>query len=133
MCSGKAGQMAKATPVENLNAKISSILQEYADEVSVNCGNAVKKVGQAGATALRQQSRSTFGGSGRYASGWSSQYTEGRLSSSAVIYNNHPGLPHLLENGHAKRGGGRVSGRAHISVVEEELVNQFQREVENTT
>lgn len=123
--------MAKATPIDRLNKKIAEILQDYADDVEVNLATATKKIGQAGATALRQESRATFKGSGRYASGWKSYFTENRLSSSAIIYNEHPGLPHLLEHGHAKRGGGRVAGREHIATVENQLIEQFTREVEN--
>lgn len=123
--------MAKATPIDRLNKKIAEILQDYADDVEVNLATATKKIGQAGATALRQESRATFKGSGRYASGWKSYFAENRLSSSAIIYNEHPGLPHLLEHGHAKRGGGRVAGRVHIATVENQLIEQFTREVEN--
>lgn len=31
------------------------------------------------------------------------------------VYSTMPGLPHLLEKGHAKMGGGRVAPRVHIS------------------
>ena len=65
-----------------------------------------------------------------YGKGWTSQFETGRLSYQGVIYNKDlPGLPHLLEHGHAKRGGGRVDGRVHIKPVEDEIVKKFEKEV----
>ena len=53
------------------------------------------------------------------------------MGAKATLYNAKvPGLPHLLEHGHAKRGGGRVSGRVHIAPVEEELEKAFTQELE---
>lgn len=120
--------MAKTTPVDRLSATVSKILQKYADDVETSLSSVTKKVGQAGATALRQESAAKFGGTGRYAQGWKSQFSEDRLSASATIYNEQPGLPHLLEHGHAKRGGGRTEGRVHIATVEEQLIKQFVEE-----
>ena len=47
-----------------------------------------------------------------------------------TLYSKVPGLPHLLENGHAKRGGGRVPGKTHIAPVEQELIKQFEEQIE---
>ena len=122
--------MAKKTPLDKLQSSISKILEEYGDVISECLDEATKKAAKAGATALRNESRQKFGGSGDYAKGWKSQVEEGRLSTHAVIYNSTPGLPHLLEHGHANRNGGRTPGRPHIAPVEEEIINSFQKEVE---
>lgn len=122
--------MAKATPIDKLNTTITKILQEYSGEISTDLAEATRKVAQAGVTALRQQSRANFKGTGEYAKGWKKLYEEKRLTSYAILYNDHYSLPHLLEFGHAKRGGGRTQGRPHIEPVEEQLIQQFQREVE---
>ena len=124
--------MAKRTPIDKLQSTISKALESYAGEIDSTLDDAVKKVTKAGVSALRSESRQMFGGSGAYAKGWTSQAETSRLSSQGIIFNTKPGLPHLLEHGHANRGGGRTAGRAHIAPVEETIITQFQAEVEKT-
>ena len=121
--------MAKVT-VDNLAAAIDQILQDYGDEVETKMDEVVKKVAKTGIQVLKAESKSKFGGSGKYASGWTSQVDKQRYGTTVTIYNKTPGLPHLLEYGHAKRGGGRVQGRPHIQPVEEQMINEFTEGVE---
>lgn len=120
--------MAKKTSVDKLSAAIHDILSEYGDDVQANLSDAVKQVTKKGAQAVKAAARSTFGGT--YAAGWTSRAETGRFSAQGVIYNKDvPGLPHLLENGHANRNGERTPGREHIKPVEETIVKEFEAEV----
>lgn len=123
--------MARATPLDRLAATIQNELADYAAGVTETLKEATKKVTKAGVSALRAEARQKFGGTGKYAKGWTSTVETGKHSAQGVIYNKDaPGLPHLLENGHAKRGGGRTAGVPHIAPVEEMIQQQFQQEVE---
>lgn len=121
--------MATKTAIDKLESSVTKILAEYGDEVQTNLDEITARVGKAGVSAMRQESKQKFGGTGAYAKGWQSQVVESRLGNSVVIYNRTPGLPHLLEYGHAKRNGGRVAGRAHIAPVEEQIIDSFEKEV----
>lgn len=114
---------------DNLGEAIAEILEEYGDEVQKDMDDVVKDVGKAGVKAIKSAS-GVFGGTGKYRKGWTSQIDSERYGSTATIYNRTPGLPHLLENGHAKRGGGRVPGKTHIAPVEQELIKQFEEQIE---
>jgi len=113
------------TPIDRLDAVIKQTLEEYAEGVQTSVSDATRSVAKAGAAAVRAAS-GAFGGTGKYRKGWTYKVETRRLYSTGVIYNRTPGLPHLLENGHAKRGGGRVDGQVHIKPVEEEIVQQFE-------
>lgn len=123
--------MARVTPLDRLAATIQNELADYAVGVTESVKEATKRVTKAGVKALRAEARQKFKGTGEYAKGWTSTFETGKHSAQGVIYNKDvPGLPHLLENGHAKRGGGRTAGVPHIEPVEEMIAQQFTEEVE---
>lgn len=117
-------------PIDQLQSELQKILEEYGEDVEEGTREAVRKIAQKGAKAVRASAAGSFGGTGKYARGWTYQSEYKRLGSTAVIYNKTPGLPHLLENGHAKRGGGRVPGRAHIAPVETEIITELENAIE---
>ena len=121
--------MATKTPIDKLDAAIMDILEEYAEDLQRNVDEAAVRVGKAGANALKATSRQTFGGSSKYARGWKSAVETGRAGKTVTLYHAIPSRPHLLENGHAKRGGGRVAGREHIAPVEKEITEKFEKAV----
>ena len=123
--------MARTVPIDRLAAEVEKILNEYGENVQQNLGDIVKAMSKKGAQTLRSQSSGTFKGN-KYYKGWTSQAQTGRLSAQGTIYNGSvPGLPHLLENGHANRNGGRTPGREHIKPVEEALIKEFEQKVKS--
>lgn len=135
MCS-----VARKTAIDKLNESISKILDEYQGDVTENVGRIAEAIGKEGVKALRRKSRETFPVkpgrkvTGEYAKGWKAEVKRERLKTTVTIYNDHPALPHLLENGHAtrnqtKRSYPRTQGHPHIAPVERELVERFEREV----
>ena len=127
--------MANRTPVDKLADAISGILDQYEGEVRDNLGEITTQIGKKGVQALRRASKDALKtGSGKYVRGWKTQVEKGRMGTTVIIYNEHPGLPHLLEYGHVSRNGtgrtyGEVPGHEHIQPVAEELVRDFEREV----
>lgn len=117
--------MAKTCTIDNMDAAIMDILNEYEEFTVQTVREATQKIAKEGVKALKSSS-GAFGGSGKYARGWTSTSEGGRLDTTVTIHNRTPGLPHLLENGHAKRGGGRVAGRVHIAPVESKLINDYE-------
>ena len=124
--------MAKVT-IEGFDKEVKKILDSYGDKVSENLDAITQQVGKKGAELLKSESKASFNRTGRYAKGWTSKVERGRLYSTVIIYNRTPGLPHLLEHGHAIVGGGRsvgrFAGRVHIAPVENKLIKEYERKV----
>ena len=118
--------MSRKVTAATFASAISGILKDYAEETTKDTGDIVKAVAKKGALAIKNESLEKFKPAGlkkgRYGTGWTTTIEEKRIGTVATIHNaKYPGLPHLLENGHAKRGGGRVAGTAHIAPVEDEI------------
>lgn len=65
-----------------------------------------------------------------YASGWASRVKRETHGAAGTVYNKRkPGLAHLLEKGHAKQGGGRVAGHAHIAPAADDAFKDFEKRI----
>ncbi len=84
-----------------------------------NAGETVRK--EVGANAPKD--------TGDYAKSWAVKKTKETSSSLTLTVHskNRYQLAHLLEYGHAKRGGGRVEGKAHIAPAEEKGSPELER------
>lgn len=115
--------------VEQLADEIMRQLEEYTSAVIEDINLAGERIAREGAQELRQGSPER---TGKYAKGWAYQKDkQHRALTRYTIYNKaKPQLTHLLEYGHALRGGGRVVGKPHMAPVEENAVKRYTEAVE---
>lgn len=118
---------------ENFASTISKILQEYGDEAREIMETTITSVGKEAAKNVKANAAG-FGGTGKYAKGWKAKIEKGRLTVEAHVYNSaQPGLPHLLEFGHAKQNGGRTIAFPHIASVndwaQQEAVSKLEEKL----
>lgn len=118
--------------MESLEKQLSAILNDYSDELREEVEQAIKKSADTTTKLLRVVADQLHHRTGNYAKGWTVTKVESTWQGiKATVYNkNKPGLAHLLNNGHAKRGGGRVSGDGHIDNVTEFAQENLFTEVE---
>ncbi|MEY8354919.1 HK97 gp10 family phage protein [Lachnospiraceae bacterium 54-53] len=116
--------------VDQMAEVIMESMAEYADlsnEVMKECvmevSKSVKKDIQGNAPVK----------SGRYKKSWAAKKVKENANSLTIVVHsrNRYQIAHLLEKGHAKRGGGRVAAIPHIATAEqrgaEELVSRIRR------
>lgn len=108
----------------DLSKEIAKALTEFTQEVTEGLEKAKKHVAKDTVTDLKRTSPKQ---SGDYAKGWTTK----KVKNAEVIHNRlKPQITHLLENGHAKRGGGRVPGIPHIRPAEQRAIDEYVKQVE---
>ena len=121
--------MGKTIPIDGLADAINEGLKEYADLATEDVKKAVKK----SAKAVKDQINGFAPvRTGRYAKSWKVKTTaESSTSLEQTVYSpSRYMLTHLLEKGHAKRGGGRVRAIPHIAPAEEMGIELFEGLIE---
>lgn len=117
--------------INSLADEVVKCLNEYKDGVNRQLKKAVCKAGN---TVKKNISQNAPKRTGAYAKSWSVKKTkETKNSLSVTVHSkNRYQIAHLLEFGHAKRNGGRVSARPHIARAEEKGIAQLESEVERS-
>ncbi len=119
----------KKIPVDRLASEVMKGLNEYSDLADNVLKKAVKDAGTKVKKLIRNTAPSKHG---TYAKSWRTKTTaESSHNIEVTVYSpTRYFLAHLLENGHAKRNGGRVSGKAHIAPAEETAANEMVMKIE---
>lgn len=117
--------------IDSLSETVMKELNDYADGACDEMKKAVKDA----STLVRNEIKATAPkATGAYAKSWSTKNTrETSRSLEVTVYSrNRYQLAHLLEFGHAKRGGGRVAGRSHIAPAEQDGIKQLEKDIERS-
>ena len=120
--------MSDKCTIDNLAKTIMEGLQEYADVASEDVKTAVRT---AGINVKAEISAHAPKRTGAYAKSWTVKTEKETAHSLEVVVHskNRYQIAHLLEHGHAKRGGGRVAGIPHIAPAEEKAVKQLEEDI----
>ena len=121
--------MAQKVSVGQLSDAIMEGLGEYAELEAEEVKTAVRKAGKMVKDQISQTAPET---TGAYAKSWGVKKTKESSQSLEVTVHsrNRYQIAHLLEHGHAKRGGGRVSAIPHIAPAEQAGEEQLLADIE---
>ncbi|MCD8048329.1 MAG: HK97 gp10 family phage protein [Clostridia bacterium] len=110
--------MAKTISIDEMASAINEGLQEYANLAADDMKDAVRKTAK---SVKEEISANAPIKSGAYKKSWAAKETaESAETLSVTVYSkNRYQLAHLLEKGHALRGGGRTKAFPHIAPAEE--------------
>ena len=103
--------------IDQMADEIMKGLTEYADLATDEMKSAVKKAGKTVRDEIKANAPKK---TGQYASSWTAKTTLETAHSLHLTVHSPKKyqLAHLLEHGHAKRGGGRVEAIPHIAPAE---------------
>ena len=116
---------------ENLADAVMEGLKDYARLATDDLKAAVKEAGQSARKELRTTAPKK---TGAYRKSWTYKVTGETANTINVTIHSKDRyrLTHLLENGHAKRGGGRVKAIPHISVAQDNAVEKMTKSIERS-
>lgn len=120
--------MGDKCTIDNLAKTIMEGLQEYSDVASADVKTAVRKAGKSVKADIAANAPKR---TGAYSKSWTVKTQKETANSLEVVVHskNRYQLAHLLEHGHAKRGGGRVAGKPHIAPAEEKAIKELEEEI----
>lgn len=115
--------------IDQMAHVIMEDLQEYADLATEDLKKAVKKAGDEAKKDIQANAPVK---TGAYKKSWAVKTTKETSNAMEVVVHsrNRYQLAHLLEFGHAKRGGGRTKAIPHIAPAEQRAAEILEREVE---
>ena len=126
--------MGNTVQIQNLASAINDVLEEYSALAAEDLKTAVTNAGK---TVKKEIEKTAPKRTGKYKKSWRVKKSTATSQSGSLVVHapTRHTLTHLLENGHAKRGGGRVRAIPHIApaeaVGEEQLMKELERRLQS--
>ena len=119
----------KKCRIDELAITVMEGLEEYASLANSTMKESVQKAAK---TAKKEIQANAPVDTGAYKKSWAIKKTKESANEleCTVHSKNRYQLAHLLEHGHAKRGGGRVEGKPHIAPAEQKAIKQLEEDIE---
>jgi hypothetical protein len=124
--------MSQNVSIDDMDDVIMKELEQYTKLATDDMKDAVKNTAKSVKKDIESSAPVL---TGRYKKSWAvKNISENANSIDIVVHSrNRYQLTHLLEHGHAKRGGGRVAGKPHIAPAEEkgkqDLINTIKEKL----
>ena len=116
--------MSRNVSIDEMSDAIMDELEKYKDLAADDLKDAVKETAK---TVRKEIQANAPVDTGKYKKSWSvkNMHEDADFVDLVVHSRNRYQIAHLLEHGHAKRGGGRVAARPHIAAAEEKGEEQL--------
>ena len=122
--------MSEKVSIDEVASTINEMLEDYAKLATDSMKEAVTKSAK---TVRKEISANAPRRTGKYAKSWRTKTTkEDSHTLEITVHSSKPGLSHLLEHGHAKRGGGRTAAQEHIAPAEQKGIDQLEKDIERS-
>ena len=109
--------MSDTINLSSFSKAVQDILTEYGEEAQKIVDETIVETQKEDTKKLKKVSPKD---TGDYRKGWKLRTKETRFGIETEVYNSsHGWLTHLLEHGHAKRGGGRTAAQPHVGPVQD--------------
>lgn len=123
--------MSQNVSIENMSTVIRKGLEEYVELTSAEVKKVVTEVSESAKNQIIDKAPVR---TGKYKKSWEATKVSETATSLTMSVHSEGRymLTHLLENGHAKRGGGRVKAYVHIAPAEADAEKQLVSAVERS-
>ena len=120
--------MSQRIKIDELASTIVKGMTAYSELATEEVKKAVKK---AGASVRKDISANAPKNTGAYSKSWTVKTTKETPNSLELTVHskNRYQLAHILEKGHALRGGGRAPAQPHIAPAEEKAIRELEEEI----
>ena len=123
--------MAQKVSIDEMANTINKYLTDYHKLLTDDLKSSVQKVAKTVKSEIKENAPKR---TGKYAKSWSTKKVKETANTLELVVHskNRYQIAHLLEKGHAKKGGGRVEARPHIAPAEEKAIKELEADIKRS-